>query len=48
MKTTSDASGTGPPLKLPVYSYKDHERHPFVVYTKNEDEVNDLIGCLFG
>ncbi|KAF9781270.1 ribonuclease H-like domain-containing protein [Thelephora terrestris] len=44
-KTTSDA---GPSNTLPVYSYKDHEDPAIVVYTKNEEEANDLIGCLHG
>lgn len=48
MKTTSDTTGTGSTPKFPVYSYKDYKDHPFVVYTKNEDEANDLIGCLIG
>ena len=47
-KAASDASGTGTSPALPVYSYKDYEAHPIVVYTKNEDEVNDLVGCLYG
>lgn len=48
MKTASGTSGTDPSPTLPVYSYKDYENHPFVVYTRNEEEVNDLIGCLHG
>jgi len=48
VKTASDASGKGPSEALPVYSYKDYEHPAFVVYTKNEGEANDLIGCLHG
>jgi len=47
-KTASDGSGAGPSEALPVYSYKDYERPACVVYTKNEEEVNDLVGCLYG
>ncbi|KAF9645234.1 ribonuclease H-like protein [Thelephora ganbajun] len=47
-KSTSDTSGTGPSSSLSVYSYKDYEDHPIVVYTKNEEEANDLVGCLYG
>lgn len=45
-KTTSLASGARP--SSAVYSYKDYEDPAFVVYTKNEEEANDLIGCLHG
>lgn len=47
-KTPSDASGAGPTGTLPLYSYKDHKDPAFVVYTKNEEETDDLIGCLHG
>jgi hypothetical protein len=47
-KTISNASGTGPSNSLPVYLDKDHEDPTTVVYTKNEEETNDLIGCLHG
>lgn len=47
-KTASDASGVKSSSSLPVYSYKDYEDAPFVVYTKNEEEANDLVGCLHG
>ncbi|KAG6836984.1 hypothetical protein H0H93_016937, partial [Arthromyces matolae] len=36
-----------PQTDLPVYSYKDYSNpKPFVVYTQNVDEVDDLIGSL--
>ncbi|EPQ51973.1 ribonuclease H-like protein [Gloeophyllum trabeum ATCC 11539] len=33
---------------LPLYTYKDYSPKPCVVYTRNEEEADDLIQCLKG
>ena len=48
MEAESGPSGTGPLPILPVYSYKSCENPPIAVYTRNEEEVNDLVGTLRG
>jgi hypothetical protein len=35
-------------LALPVFSYKDYTPAPTVVYTRHEEEANDLVECLAG
>lgn len=34
------------PALLPIYSYKDYQPQPAIVYTRHEEEANDLIQCL--
>ncbi|RDX45534.1 ribonuclease H-like protein [Lentinus brumalis] len=51
--TSGDASmpaAPAPPEKetLPLYSYKQYPPIPAVVYTRHEEEANDLVGCLKG
>ncbi len=46
----SISAAPAPPEKetLPLYSYKQYPPIPAVVYTRHEEEANDLVGCLKG
>jgi hypothetical protein len=33
---------------LPVYSFKDYKPSPAIVYTRHEEETEDLLGALKG
>ncbi len=48
--SSSAAPAPAPPEKetLPLYSYKQYPLIPAVVYTRHEEEANDLVGCLKG
>lgn len=51
--TSGDASTSATPAppekeKLPLYSYKQYPPTPAVVYTRHEEEANDLVECLKG
>jgi hypothetical protein len=35
-------------LALPAFSYKDYTPTPIVVYTRHEEEANDLVESLAG
>ena len=37
-----------PPKEPTVYSYKDYSPEPAVVYTRHEEEANELVSCLRG
>ncbi|KIP05639.1 hypothetical protein PHLGIDRAFT_73964 [Phlebiopsis gigantea 11061_1 CR5-6] len=37
-----------PPKEHVVYSYKDYSPEPAVVYTRHEEEANELVACLRG
>lgn len=46
-KPSSSSSLPVPTEELPLYSYKDYTKpKPALVYTKHEDETNDLINGL--
>lgn len=46
-KPSSSSSPPVPTEELPLYSYKDYTNpKPVLVYTKHEDETNDLIDGL--
>ncbi|KAI0357923.1 ribonuclease H-like protein [Trametes cingulata] len=48
MEVDGEVTAAVPEPSLPLYSYKDYDPSPAVVYTPHEEEANDLVQCLKG